>query len=952
MEKVFKQFPYPEVHVRDDLAMRFKVKPDRVRVWFQNRRNKWKTGEKPRTKSTRAKRLPPKPSTVPGPTTSCAVFKKRRCSSKSSSGPPSSSSSSYPSNVNSHHPNRTTLSDDQLRELEAAFQVDPYLPRVDREKLAKRVNLNQKKLEIWFNNRRAKWRKTGKRKLNGPALRGPRPKRPDTTSETPNGSSQNAQPTRKRKEKSHQTVETLLEDMLVGTKPRQLKPVNAAPDQPTVTVAVDTKKSRARSSKRSTSSSSSSTSSSNNNNRKTSAEQKDSSRTCNRQKAFPGTQQDDAAISGENVFLRPEGENADDRELMRKRRCSSCYERFFIKRADINEACPDLYKYTPCSTALPQKYCPHNWQEEKWYYEETSTYRPLKIQEDDRDYLQVKVVKLQKVKDLPQIVKWMPGDCESVPPLQWDNDAAKSKQPSRTAVSSDSNGQHSGGYHSSSETHSTSLGNTDKKGQHSAVTDNRQPSCAAVFSDSNGQQRARDHSSPDTPSTSPGNTDKKGQHSAVTDSRQPSCAAVSSDSNVQQRARDHSSTDTPSTSPGNTDKKGQHCDRRQPSTADVSSDSKEHHSARHHSSTDTPSTSPGNTDKKGQHCDGRQPSSASVSSDSKEQYSTRHHSSTETPSTSPENTVCLDDDSTDSEVIPLSPSAPDSDSEKADVGGHSREYEETSPARCPDTSTTLAEASSEEWEGTGAPCEYEESPSIPPMENPGAAARPSAASPPTVTSTSASCLRNPRDWESPSRPWGVNVNTFRVYLQTLISYSLDPSFLDEIEREGDEYFLIALKTLDRKLREAKNQVKRRATFDPQFKACVETYPYLYTESNGGMGNQTCQACLSHLQATQTVNLSGRAYSRSTLNETLMEKGSKVFAVCQFCGDLAQTFHKLHHLKYRLFRECKNEVKAVQRSKKTETDDETCRCIISDREWVSELHEDLEEFLCRAQQGGH
>ncbi|XP_035671858.1 homeobox protein GBX-2-like [Branchiostoma floridae] len=61
MEKVFKQFPYPETHVRDDLAMRFKVKPDRVRVWFQNRRNKWKTGEKP------GRRVPERRDCLPGP---------------------------------------------------------------------------------------------------------------------------------------------------------------------------------------------------------------------------------------------------------------------------------------------------------------------------------------------------------------------------------------------------------------------------------------------------------------------------------------------------------------------------------------------------------------------------------------------------------------------------------------------------------------------------------------------------------------------------------------------------------------------------------------------------------------------------------------------------------------------------------------------------------------------
>ncbi|XP_066275151.1 uncharacterized protein [Branchiostoma lanceolatum] len=280
MEKVFQQFPYPEVEVRAELATRFNVNPKRVQVWFQHRRNKWKKGEKPRMKNTRRRRRSPKPSTVPCPKTSPPDFKGKW----------------------------TLFSEDQLKELEAAFQKNHFLPKPEREKLAERFNVDQRKVEIWINNRRAKWRRSGKRKLKGTGRRGRRPNPPDAPSDTATGSSSadKAPLTKKRKvfilgicphdpvflqnvgekdgasprgkkltrelrnllptsasaeqEKQPQTVENLLEDMLVGTKPRQLKPANSAQEK---TTASHTRKRAAQSSTRTSSEASSVSSSSN-----------------------------------------------------------------------------------------------------------------------------------------------------------------------------------------------------------------------------------------------------------------------------------------------------------------------------------------------------------------------------------------------------------------------------------------------------------------------------------------------------------------------------------------------------------------------------------------------------------------------------------------------------------------------------------------------------------------
>ncbi|XP_062973393.1 glutamine and serine-rich protein 1 isoform X2 [Elgaria multicarinata webbii] len=185
--------------------------------------------------------------------------------------------------------------------------------------------------------------------------------------------------------------------------------------------------------------------------------------------------------------------------------------------------------------------------------------------------------------------------------------------------------------------------------------------------------------------------------------------------------------------------------------------------------------------------------------------------------------------------------------------------------------------------------------------------------------------------------------TFRSYMELLVSIALDPDTMLALEKSNDELLLPHMRKIDGMLNDNKKRLLSKLRLERSFKAALESFPELTIitrDSKTKMG----------VSAVSRIKMNGKAYNKKTLKiSKATTKLAQEFAVDPEKIPLCSLYHSLHHYKYHMFLRCKVEISSVQKKNADLGQEQTVQQCMKNIKWVEDLFEKFGELLNHVQQ---
>uniref|UniRef100_A0A8C8AV54 Glutamine and serine rich 1 n=1 Tax=Otus sunia TaxID=257818 RepID=A0A8C8AV54_9STRI len=185
--------------------------------------------------------------------------------------------------------------------------------------------------------------------------------------------------------------------------------------------------------------------------------------------------------------------------------------------------------------------------------------------------------------------------------------------------------------------------------------------------------------------------------------------------------------------------------------------------------------------------------------------------------------------------------------------------------------------------------------------------------------------------------------TFKSYMELLVSIALDPDTMQALEKSNDELLLPHMRKIDGMLNDNRKRLLSKLRLDHAFKNALENFPELTVITRDSKTK-------SGGTSVSKIKMNGKAYNKKTLRASKStSKLAQEFTVDPEKIQLYSLYHSLHHYKYHIYLTCKEEISSVQKKSADLGQEEIVQLCMKNIKWVEDLFEKFGELLNHVQQ---
>ncbi|KAM3876619.1 glutamine and serine-rich protein 1 [Diretmus argenteus] len=183
--------------------------------------------------------------------------------------------------------------------------------------------------------------------------------------------------------------------------------------------------------------------------------------------------------------------------------------------------------------------------------------------------------------------------------------------------------------------------------------------------------------------------------------------------------------------------------------------------------------------------------------------------------------------------------------------------------------------------------------------------------------------------------------TFKSFVELLISVALDEDVMTALERENDELLLPHMKRVDGMITDNKKCLLHKLHIGQLLKTALDSFPEISVVTELKKDGET---------PAFKVRLSGKAYNKKTMKPYKMpNKVPLEYTVDQQKTQWFSLYHSLQHYKYHTYLMCKDEIASLRVQAGELGQEETVQKCLQNGSWVEGLFDRFGELLNQVQQ---